>query len=256
MFYIYQILNLNNGKIYVGRTERPNKRWKEHQEVAKSNSYKNKKLIHKAITKYGVNSFEFRIIQVLESFNDAVNAEVYWIQYYKTNVAKYGNEFGYNLSDGGEGGGTGRHMSDATKQKISQTHKGKRKSLEQIKKWSLTKTQFSIEELEKIRVLLFQNISTYKIAEMFGCSQGVISEMKLGNSHLYFFTEQDIEQFKHRITKRGERNGAAKLTENKIKEIKYLIKQGVSTAKIAKIYNVGNSTILRIKNGQSWAYVE
>lgn len=116
MYHVYQILNTKNGKIYIGQTNGIKRRWKEHLVIA----YSKNKLqgpIHKAIKKYSKETFSFNIIQELYSFTEALAAEKYWIQYYKTNIIRYGNEFGYNLSDGGDGGGSGP-KSETHKKKI------------------------------------------------------------------------------------------------------------------------------------------
>src|SRR5216684_3806056 len=108
MFYVYMILNLINGKMYIGRTTRLlTDRWEEHIQVAyrskEASTYKAQhKLIHRAIKKYGVHNFEFRIIQELSSFEGMCEAEKYWVAFYKTNACRYDKEFGYNLTDGGE----------------------------------------------------------------------------------------------------------------------------------------------------------
>ena len=47
----------------------------------------------------------------------------------------------------------------------------------------------------------------------------------------------------------GELNGGSKLSFEKVKLIKKSIN---STSEMAKMFNVGKSTILRIKNRQSW----
>jgi len=54
----------------------------------------------------------------------------------------------------------------------------------------------------------------------------------------------------------GIENGASKLKENQVKEIKNLIKNGRSSYSIAKEYNVSKTTILRIKNNKNWSHIE
>ncbi len=55
--------------------------------------------------------------------------------------------------------------------------------------------------------------------------------------------------------KSGSENGAAKLNEEQVKEIKKLIKNGRSSYSIGKEFNVSKQTILRIKNGVNWSHV-
>jgi group I intron endonuclease len=111
MFYIYQIVNLTNGKMYIGKTNNPRKRWQRHLLYANDNSHKKSHAIHKSIHKYGSHSFEFRIIQQLSTQEECNLAEIYWIEYYKTCMKKYGKEFGYNITPGGESSGGSGELS-------------------------------------------------------------------------------------------------------------------------------------------------
>ena len=89
---IYRIQNKINGKIYVGQTKHSlNKRVKAHIRSKKF-------LISKALRKYGIDSFEIRVIGLAGSKEVANGKEKYWI---KALDCKAPN--GYNLCDGGEG---------------------------------------------------------------------------------------------------------------------------------------------------------
>ena len=57
------------------------------------------------------------------------------------------------------------------------------------------------------------------------------------------------------INNTGVKNGMSKLNPEKVKEIKLLLKKGTSQYKIAKIYNVSRSAILKIKLGKTWRNV-
>ncbi len=54
---------------------------------------------------------------------------------------------------------------------------------------------------------------------------------------------------------RGARNGHAKLTEDDVKLIRVLHKQGVRTAVIANRFGVGTECIYRAVIGKSWSYL-
>lgn len=49
--------------------------------------------------------------------------------------------------------------------------------------------------------------------------------------------------------------GNSKLTEANIHVIRGLLKQGMSAPKIAKIYNVGSTTIYNIHSGRCWRHI-
>jgi group I intron endonuclease len=59
---IYKITNLVNGKVYVGQTVNPIKRWNEHKYNASSKNYKGNMAITKAMSKYNIENFTFEII--------------------------------------------------------------------------------------------------------------------------------------------------------------------------------------------------
>lgn len=109
-FYVYSIINLYNGKVYIGKTNNIKKRWRDHISISKKENHKDYQLIHKAINKYGKNNFQFNIIQIFENESYSYHSEKYWIDYYKSYIVKYGKNYGYNLTEGGIGT-TSPHLS-------------------------------------------------------------------------------------------------------------------------------------------------
>lgn len=104
MFYVYLLKNLVNGKVYVGETGNPKRRYRDHINTAMSKgsfSKIKKQLIHIVIAKYGESNFEFSIIDQFPTQKEAFQAEIKYIKKYKSKNRK----FGYNLTPGGEGGG-------------------------------------------------------------------------------------------------------------------------------------------------------
>lgn len=74
-------------------------------------------------------------------------------------------------------------------------------------------------------------------------------------SHLLIGTAQDnsMDMVDRNRQAKGERNGRAKLTEKKVKEIKKLYALGkCKQCAIARIYDVNQSTIFRIVNYRIW----
>jgi group I intron endonuclease len=119
-FYVYKITCLENNKLYFGKTKNPNTRWYKHYHSYDYNSF----YLQNAIKKYGKERFFFEIIEEFDDEINALNKEIEYIARYKTNVNRYGKEFGYNLTDGGDG--TSGHsfvMNEETKEKISQALK-------------------------------------------------------------------------------------------------------------------------------------
>lgn len=113
---IYKITNIVNGKIYIGKTDNPTRRWYKHK--LESKKYLNRYL-YRAMNKYGLENFTFEIIH-----ENIPNSEIdsYEIKYIKELNSKAPN--GYNMTDGGEGT-IGRPMKESTKEKLRIANKNK-----------------------------------------------------------------------------------------------------------------------------------
>lgn len=105
-----------NGKVYIGITgQKPEYRW------SNGNHYKQNKHFYRAIVKYGWENFKHEIVKDGLEKEEACDLEIELIaKYDATNPHK-----GYNNSTGGEAGATGRHISEETRRKISESNKGK-----------------------------------------------------------------------------------------------------------------------------------
>lgn len=225
MFYVYKIKNLINNKLYIGKADNVNKRWLKHISYARTNRGF---IFHKAITKYGADNFEVSILEECESEEIALEKEAYWIAEYKTNICKWGSEFGYNLTDGGEGISGHKH-SDESKQKMSDASIGKPKSDDH-------KNQLSISHTGKI--LSEEHRASISLSNM----GKIMSDSARNNI---------------RISKLGEKNPKSILTENDVREIKLLFLDPLILNKdIATKYGVAPRTIRDIKNNKTWKHIK
>lgn len=113
---IYVIKNLINNKQYVGQTVDVEKRWKEHKLNAKRGT-DTTIYLYNAMKEYGIDNFEFRVIEENIRLDEINDKEEYWIKELDTLRPN-----GYNLTLGGEGT-KGYIMSDDTKHLISKKAK-------------------------------------------------------------------------------------------------------------------------------------
>jgi len=89
---IYKVTNKINGKFYIGQTMRNlKKRIADHIRKNNDGSY-----FHNALKKYGIDNFEWSIIEECDSKEELDEMEFHYIKQYDT----YNN--GYNLTLGGE----------------------------------------------------------------------------------------------------------------------------------------------------------
>lgn len=110
MIGIYKIENFINHKVYIGKSKQIEYRWKQHIDRSKDLQYKTH--LYLAIRKYGLENFDFSILEEcsIEQLNEK---EKYWIKFYNsTNPLK-----GYNNTQGGEGGGSYKYDINLIKQK-------------------------------------------------------------------------------------------------------------------------------------------
>lgn len=93
---IYIIQNKLNDKVYIGQSIHIYTRWKEHVSASfNKNSADYNFPIHKAIRKYGVNNFTFRILELC-CRPQLDYKEIFWIKQYNA------TQTGYNISKGGQ----------------------------------------------------------------------------------------------------------------------------------------------------------
>ena len=122
---IYGYTNLESGKMYIGQTLHPKRRWLAHR----YGKYKS------GWHKYYQNNpdkYEYSVIEY-DVYEDKLDErEIFWISFFDS----YHN--GYNLTEGG-GGIRGCNVSISTREKLSKIHKGKPKTLEQRQKLSEAK---------------------------------------------------------------------------------------------------------------------
>ena len=223
IYSTYKITNKVNGKIYIGQTKKGIlKRWQIHIRISKTPKSKCFQLLHKAIKKYGKINFIIEEIEIFNTYEEVIKSEIYWINFYKTNVKNYGSKFGYNLTAGGEGH-LGIKMTDVTKNKIRLKALG-RKASESTK-------------------LIFSKMRKGKGNGMYGKNHTDNSKFKIGSTR------------KQLGIAKGINNPKVKLTEDQVKQIKILLKQGRKQKDIAIIYGVFKTAIQKIASGKNWSHI-
>lgn len=121
-YYIYIHQNKLNKKIYVGYSNNPKRRWRAQKSFAFLPDYKSYyDPFYNAIRRDGWDNFSHEIIEELNTEQEAWDREMFYICFFRTNRQKYGPEWGYNLSDGGEH----PEFSENTRKKMSQARKGR-----------------------------------------------------------------------------------------------------------------------------------
>lgn len=276
---IYKI-NFPNNKIYIGLSSNIKKRLIAH------NKTNDDLPVHRAIKKYGKISDEN--VEIIEIVSQPLlrEREKYWIDYYKSFLP----ENGYNLTLGGDGASPGIFNNSAklnqeklnelikdlidnvifikvlskkyglSAEAISDINQGKRyynknlsyplrkdtkftseqmKNITGVNKGS---SKFSLEEITEIVDLLKNSSFSFKeIAKQFNCSYATISNINNGKHYPDISNSYPIRK----------KRKATKLSKEDIAKICDLIQNtNISFVKIAKDFNISDSTVGRINSGK------
>lgn len=146
MIGIYKITNLTNGKNYIGQSNNIRLRWNKHRSVAFQPTSKGYDYpLYRAIRKYGLENFEFSILE--ECSKELLNTrELFWGNYYDVYQNGYNQTSGINAS-GGHG------------------------------------ILLTIQKVEEIQNLLLNTtISQLDLAEKYGVSKDTICSINVGRS--------------------------------------------------------------------------
>lgn len=214
---VYMIVFPNNKK-YIGISNNIRRRMNEH-----NNDFRNELPIEYAIQKYGKIN-KFILLEEIESTNRELmrKREKYWIAKYHSN----NKEFGYNISEGGDGADMGSKNSQAkfTEEQIQQIY-------EELKNCKDTMTN---------------------IAKKYNIDLSTLSYINNGKTYFHSSEIYPIRNGFQKV-KKGIQNYNSKFNEDILNEIFNLLKENHLTMKeIALKFNVAESTIHNINNGTTY----
>lgn len=199
MYYIYCYKNKLNGHKYVGQTNNIERRKREHLSSAlneKSKDYNS--LFHSKIRQYGIENFDFAILEELNTEDTVLvdERERYWIDFEQSFVKNNG----YNLTTGGQ--------YQQQKQKI------------------ITK-----EQAKQIQQDLLNKVSYKEISKKYSIISSYISMINQGN---YFYDETlnyPLQKFYKKDEEYQELVSLLKYSDLTLKQISEKLNIGYSTVK-------------------------
>ncbi len=222
-YYVYIVENTVNEKLYVGKCSNPRERWTTHKYIAKGGLEKYPtrfKYFHKGMRKNGIDNFQFNIIEVYSTEQEAFLAETYWIKYLKDFGIKL-----YNTTDGGEGPSGMKHTEE-TKEKL----RGPRPSLqgENHPLYGIGHTEESKKKISETRIN--NGVGKGEKNSMFG---------RTGESAPAW-------------NRTGEKHPNTKLTDTQFLEIEEALKSDKYTQhELVLKYNVSDALISNIRKGKA-----
>lgn len=228
---------------------------RQHVKDAMSNK-KNGMPLHSAIRKYGVDNFSIELIEKFDTAQEALDKEESWIVFYNSRD----REIGYNIATGGSAPMLGRTLSQESRDKMSVSRQGdknhnygKHLSEDTRNKLSEANTGKTLTEEHKQK-LLASHVGIPRTEE----TKQKISESQSGENHSQFGTHRSDET-KNRIStssiglRANEKHPQAKLNWNTVRSIRSdhsLL--GLSNRELAIKYSLSDATISRIVNNKAW----
>lgn len=141
MYKIYKIINKLNNKTYIGQTSQSLKaRFQDHCCPSSKCT-----ILRNAIQKYGRDNFDIELVQ--DNINSIEETSELEISYIKKFDSLHPN--GYNLTTGGE---VRKQISEVTRKKLSESHKGYVWSEESKQKLSESKKGLVISDEQKLQI--------------------------------------------------------------------------------------------------------
>lgn len=224
MFYLYTITSATDNKIYVGQTINPNRRWKDHQWLARN---KQEQYVHRAMNKHGIEIFTFKIIATCRTQEDADETERLLIRQYDSR----NTECGYNIAPGGE------HAWNLGLPKEQQPMYGKKQSEYQKKRMSEIHTGKTVVHSQEWNKNISQAMKGREITWA-----DKISKAHMGKT----FTQESKDKMSNAKLGNTNKRGKTKLTAQQEMAIVSLCGSGLSQNKVSKLYHCSRSTVANI----------
>lgn len=268
---IYEILNVKNGRRYIGSAVNVSKRWREHLRQLEDGKH-HSRFMQRCWNKNGSDCFVFRVVLSCEKENllmyEQAFLDFHEPEYNSAKVA--GSQLGFRHSEEsrakmsasrpkGFSPMRGKTHSDATKLKISQNRKGKggtgwteerkRKISEALKG-----REISPEHREKLRAA---NLGKKQSAETIEKRTAKLRGRKMPEDARKAASERMKGTKMSDAAKLKMRKSKSRLADDQVKEIKSMIKEKrLSQKKIAEKYSVDQSVISEINTGKAYSWVD
>lgn len=180
---VYEIVNLVNGKRYIGQSKNLKKRQQGHFRSLRIGKHKNLKLQH-AFDLHGEEAFEFRVLCYCDGSEELSKWECHWAKQYDSNAL-------YNIMEVTEEPNRTFTYSEATRQAISNSRIGKyygENNPNFGNKWdhdkklatSVSFAKLTVEEVKVIAERLRTGEAHESIAKDYGISRTVITRISNG----------------------------------------------------------------------------
>lgn len=246
---IYLIKNKVNSKLYIGKSVNLHRRKYQHLCELKYNKHKNKYL-QASVNKYGINNFEFQVIEFCEKDSLSLR-EYFWINHYKT----YIRSIGYNIELLDENGNSIRSYESINQMRLT-LKQNKGKYVRPKGKDNPTSKEVYQYDLDGNFIRSFG--SCHEASEILGCKESFTTISKCarkesGSSFNYqwrYFKKEKIES--HSITEKVKKLNKINFSKPII-AINLLTGEKLEFSSISEasiFFNLAISSIARIAKGE------
>ena len=257
---IYQIRNENNCKVYIGQAVDIVGRWCVHRcQLAKGIHHSPH--LQRAWIKYGEDAFSFSILEEVnilgmqkEQANKLLTSRDQW---WMDNKKAANTSHGYNIAptasslfgykhrpevvEANRQRQLGKKMPPSFSQKMSERHRGSKNPIAKL----------SEEKVVEYRRRMAEGESGNSLAKEAGISRCTMNKVKLGETWKHVPLIENIPQG----ARKGSQHGMAKLSVEKVREVKRRILAGDSKNAISRELSINYSTVKDISYG-AWADIE
>lgn len=262
-YTVYCIQNKKNLKMYIGWSSNVKSRWRSEKYFAFNknaqmynwNDYES--LLSKAFRAYATNSkdveefFTFTILEQFEDKEESLEAEIFWIEYFRTNVQRYGQDAGYNVLSGGQRGIFGFKATDEQKAIISFNTAGEKNPAAKLKKEEvdLIRNDYLTGGYTYKELGIKYNIGRTSIARIIKDKNWKDENYKIDNEVLLEISSNNKNDGSYFKTN----NPKAKITFNDAENIRFEFLTGkMSKDDLALKYSLTGNTIWGILKNEIW----
>lgn len=258
MYNIYGIYNSINGKIYIGITNNSKRRWYEHKKNSKKIT-KNSYTLHRAMLKYGIDNFIFKIIENVDDVYAANLRESAWIKLLKNSGYQL-----YNCTSGGYSPNKYSHnWTEHQKQEASKRLSGSNNPMFGIHLFGCQNGNYGKPMKQHVKDKLIsyrRKLNDNQIIEIIKLfNTGNYTQTQLSKNFDVSLTQ--IHRIVHGKSWGNKKHDAILTKKNlkidDIKKIKKMCKENKYTKKyIAQIYNISLRHLYKILSREKWSNIE
>lgn len=225
---VYEIVNIVNGKRYVGSSVNIKKRWQTHKSALHKNCHGNEHL-QNAYNKYGKKSFKYKVLVYTEP-EEALRLE---------NLLLKSDKYEYNIAEDAIAPMLGKIFSEEHKRKMSIAHKGESnfnygKTGKDSNRWGKHHTKEARRKIGEAQ--------KGKNNHMYGKHHTADAKRKISENHVGFSGKCHTEETKRKISE-----------AQKGKTLSEEHKQKMSKSHIGKTFSEEHKRKISEANKRAWA---